>query len=74
MNTCTENRSFQLHTAVSQYWSELARTLADSYLLPFDLVDYGDAIHDYVEKVEKSFGEQMKANGLGSNLGDSLLI
>ena len=60
---------FQLHTAVSQYWAELGRNLADSYILPFDVVAYGTAIGEYVKKVEDSFGDLIRANGLETNLG-----
>ncbi|ELU09884.1 hypothetical protein CAPTEDRAFT_160163 [Capitella teleta] len=59
---------FKLHAAVSQYWAELARNLADSYLLPFNVVDYAGAISDYVDRVEESFGELIRANGLGTSL------
>lgn len=62
------DKGFKFHTAVGQIWTEVARDLADSLILPFDITDYSTVLEDLADTLLKEFGLQMNKNGLDTNL------
>nr|XP_022328754.1 N-acetylated-alpha-linked acidic dipeptidase 2-like [Crassostrea virginica] len=45
---------FQFHKAMGQIWGELARNLADSLIIPFDVRDYARILQDLVKDLNSS--------------------
>ena len=44
---------FQYHKAIAQIWALLIMDLADREILPFDFKAYADAVHGYIDDLEK---------------------
>lgn len=63
---------FQCHRASGQVWAEVARNLADSLIIPFQVEDYAKKLKDGVDKLENEFGLLMEKNGI--ELGNFLHI
>lgn len=55
---------FQCHRASGQVWAEVARNLADSLIIPFQVEDYAKKLKDGVDKLENEFGLLMEKNGI----------
>ncbi|XP_053400841.1 N-acetylated-alpha-linked acidic dipeptidase 2-like isoform X2 [Mercenaria mercenaria] len=62
------DRGFKYHTAIGQILSELARDLADSLILPFNLSDYSAVMKDLGSTLVTNYGKQMNDNGLDTSL------
>ena len=61
----------QFHKATAQYWGELARRLADSYILPYDVRKYGKMLRKYQKNIIFSI-ENTGVAGIEAELADSL--
>ena len=64
----------QYHKATTQVWAELARNLADSYILPFDVESFATAIESYALLVEFKHGSLMRDHGLAKRLGNYVVV
>ncbi|XP_053398140.1 N-acetylated-alpha-linked acidic dipeptidase 2-like [Mercenaria mercenaria] len=62
------DKGFKFHTAVGQIWTEVARDLADSLIVPFDITDYSTVLNDLADTLLANFGQEMSANGLDTAL------
>ena len=51
---------------------ELARRLADSYVLPFNVTDYSRALRQHVARLKQLHGAAMIENGLRQQLGETI--
>nr|XP_034326253.1 N-acetylated-alpha-linked acidic dipeptidase 2 isoform X1 [Crassostrea gigas] len=58
------DRGFKCHRASGQVWAEVARNLADSLIIPFQVEDYAKTLKDGVDNLENEFGLLMKKNGI----------
>ncbi|KAK2165001.1 hypothetical protein LSH36_56g02011 [Paralvinella palmiformis] len=61
--------TFAYHKAIAQYWGELGRRLADEYILPFDVIQYGVSLDGYVQSVIDNYGELMESTRTNTGLG-----
>ena len=52
--TLIHSALFQFHKAMGQIWGELARNLADSLIIPFDVRDYARILQDLVTELNSS--------------------
>lgn len=50
---------FKYHRTLTQLWTQHALSLADSKLIPFDLVKYVGQVQRYMRKFEKSYGKYL---------------
>lgn len=55
---------FNYHKAVGQVWLEMARNLADSLILPFNVTDFSNTLRDLAESLLSRFGKLMDDNGI----------
>ena len=53
---------------------ELARLLADSYILPFDVQSFTTAIEDYANRIDVHHGSLMRDHGLAEGLGNYFVV
>ena len=60
----------QYHTAVGKVWVEMARNLADSLILPFNLTDYADILSDLSTTLLGNFGDLMRSKGIEIDTGN----
>ncbi|CAK9301359.1 unnamed protein product [Gordionus sp. m RMFG-2023] len=58
---------FVYHKAVSQYWGELARVLADSYVLPFTPFHYGKALKRFLHGIVQAYDTTIIRNDINLN-------
>ncbi|XP_060559269.1 N-acetylated-alpha-linked acidic dipeptidase 2-like [Ruditapes philippinarum] len=58
---------FKHHKALGQIWVEMARDLADSLILPFNVSDYSDALRDLSDNLLDHFGPLMTENNVNTN-------
>ncbi|XP_074651751.1 N-acetylated-alpha-linked acidic dipeptidase 2-like isoform X2 [Tubulanus polymorphus] len=56
--------TFKYHAAVTQYWGEVARSIADTYILPFDVRDYGNSITGFVNSFIKEYGTLLEKHNI----------
>lgn len=49
---------------MGQTWSEIARSLADSLIIPFKVQDYADKLDNLVKQLDADFGDLMRRNGI----------
>lgn len=54
--------SFKFSTALGQIWAELARRLADSILIPFNVSTYAQTIDSQVRSLEQRYGSLLRRN------------
>lgn len=62
------DRGFKRHRAVGQAWGEIARSLADSLLIPFRVQDYAQKLNELVKQLDSDFGTLMRKNGIQFDL------
>ncbi len=55
---------------MARYSGEIARRLADSLILPFNVSAYGSAIQSYVNVLETAYRELIVGNDLADGLGE----
>ncbi len=55
---------------MARYSGEIARRLADSLILPFNVSAYGSTIQSYVNALETACRELIVANDLTDGLGE----
>lgn len=55
---------FQYHAAIGKIWTEVARDMADSLILPFNVTDYAVVMQDLGQTFVKTFGKDMADHGL----------
>ena len=60
---------FQYHLAIARYVGELARELADSLIIPFDVTEYPKRLKEYADDIEYYYGPLIRRNGLARSLG-----
>ncbi|XP_046557864.1 putative N-acetylated-alpha-linked acidic dipeptidase [Haliotis rubra] len=53
---------FEYHRAVSQMAAELARSLADSLIIPFNVSDYSWALNTYWQTLNREHGAKLRDN------------
>lgn len=49
---------------MGQAWGEIARSLADSLLIPFRVQDYAQKLNELVKQLDTDFGTLMRNNGI----------
>ncbi|XP_046364744.2 N-acetylated-alpha-linked acidic dipeptidase 2-like [Haliotis rufescens] len=54
------DKQFEYHRAVSRMATELARSLADSLIIPFNVSDYSWALNKYWTAIGKDHGEKLR--------------
>ncbi|XP_070577802.1 N-acetylated-alpha-linked acidic dipeptidase 2-like [Ptychodera flava] len=54
---------FEYHLAVTQVWAELARSFADSLILPFNCEDYGIKMEESMDEIKRNSEAMMKERG-----------
>ena len=59
---------YQFHKATGQFWGELARRLADDYILPLDVRQYSKALQKYQTNIVTN----IKELGLDSNFTEPM--
>ncbi|XP_060586029.1 N-acetylated-alpha-linked acidic dipeptidase 2-like [Ruditapes philippinarum] len=67
------DRGFKYHTALSQLLSEMARDLADSLILPFNVSDYSAVMADLGQTLITKYGQQLNDHGLNTSLLESAI-
>ena len=53
---------------MSQFWAELSRTLADSYLLPFDVTEYTSVIEKSIGIIKDEYESLIVEKGFSQAL------
>ena len=68
--------TFEYHLAVTRVWAELARSLADSLILPFDCRDYTESLTKSVAKLKTDYKDKMMGRGItfGEDLMDEINV
>uniref|UniRef100_A0A0N5A7K4 Peptidase_M28 domain-containing protein n=1 Tax=Syphacia muris TaxID=451379 RepID=A0A0N5A7K4_9BILA len=61
------DKDFTAMTAVGQLWLEMARSLADDLIIPFNPHDYAVIIQEYVEKLSTYTNSIRLASAFGAN-------
>ncbi|XP_071079774.1 N-acetylated-alpha-linked acidic dipeptidase 2-like [Haliotis cracherodii] len=54
------DKEFEYHRAISRMAAELARSLADSLIIPFNVSDYSWALDTYRKALDKDYGNTLK--------------
>ncbi|XP_053398009.1 N-acetylated-alpha-linked acidic dipeptidase 2-like [Mercenaria mercenaria] len=67
------DRGFHYHKAIGQIWTEMARDLADSLIIPFNVSDYSSVITDIGRTFMESFRQLMDTNGIDTALLDDAI-
>lgn len=49
---------------MGQIWAEVARDLADTTIIPLNVVDFADKVNNLVKTLEKDYGDILKNNGV----------
>ena len=57
----------QYHTATGQVWAEMARNLADSLIIPFNVSDYAVTLDHLRKALFKDFESLMTQNGINTS-------
>ena len=57
------DKGFQYHRAVSQFWAEMARNLAESVVLPLDIKWYSVFLTEEFSKIKTRYNDRLMANG-----------
>lgn len=58
------DHSFEYHLAVTRVWAELARSLADSLILPIGVVDTAEKITGSIATLKGFYEDQMAEQGI----------
>ncbi|XP_063958983.1 N-acetylated-alpha-linked acidic dipeptidase 2-like [Lytechinus pictus] len=58
------DHSFEYHLAVTRVWAELARSLADSLILPINVVDTAEKITSSIATLKGFYEDQMAEQGI----------
>ena len=56
--------NFYRHQAVARLWTELARDLADSVILPMNCTDYAIKVHNSMDLVKEAYQDRMSQEGI----------
>lgn len=64
---------FQFHKALGQIWVDMARSLSDSLIIPFDPTDYGKTLIELVAKFLGRFRTQLEQNDINTSTCDFAL-
>lgn len=56
------DKGFVYHRTVTQLWTEVARNLLESVLLPMDLDWYATYLNESVTGIKDRYGAQLEAN------------
>lgn len=62
------DKGFKVHTALGQIWTEIAREVTDSLILPFNLSDYALVLEYFGETLLNNFGKVLTDKGLQTDL------
>lgn len=54
----------QHHRAVGQVWAEVARDLADTTIIPLDVMNFAREVKKLVDVLKKDFGDILRKNGI----------
>ncbi|XP_067681222.1 N-acetylated-alpha-linked acidic dipeptidase 2-like [Haliotis asinina] len=54
------DKEFEYHRAVSRMAAELARSLSDSLIIPFNVSDYSWALDSYRKALDKNYGDKLR--------------
>ena len=60
------DHDFRYHETIAKLWVQLALTLADGILLPFNIRRYGESLLKQAEDIEKIKNEVAKAKDLNT--------
>ena len=61
--------SLQYHRAITQYWGELARRLADFAILPMRVTDYSEALKKNAHAFLHNYGDLLRSRELEQGIG-----
>ncbi|KAL3873958.1 hypothetical protein ACJMK2_037033 [Sinanodonta woodiana] len=62
------DQEFKYHRAVGQIWAEMARNLADTVIIPFNVSDYSRTLQKLTETLLKEYNKTLSANGINTHL------
>ncbi|KAK3598383.1 hypothetical protein CHS0354_034557 [Potamilus streckersoni] len=62
------DQEFKYHTAVGQIWAEMARNLADTVIIPFNVSDYSRTLQELTQTLLKDYNKTLLANGINTHL------
>lgn len=66
------DHDFRYHETIAKLWVQLALTLADGILLPFNIRRYGESLLRQAEEIEKIKNDVSKAKDLNTGLSIAL--
>ncbi|OWF52174.1 putative N-acetylated-alpha-linked acidic dipeptidase [Mizuhopecten yessoensis] len=58
------DRGFKHHETLGQIVSEICRNLADSLIIPFDVIDFAKQLEQLVRVLDKDYGKLLRDNGI----------
>lgn len=58
------DRGFKRHAALGQIVSEMCRNLADSLIVPFDVLDFANELNELVRSLDKDHGQLLRNNAV----------
>ncbi|KAL4238036.1 hypothetical protein ACF0H5_002747 [Mactra antiquata] len=59
---------FKYHTSVGRVWVDIARNLADSLIIPFNVSDYSDTLQDMTDSLISKFEQILTDNDINPDL------
>ncbi|KAL3873960.1 hypothetical protein ACJMK2_037035 [Sinanodonta woodiana] len=62
------DQEFKYHRALGQIWVEMARNLADSVIIPFNVSDYSLTLRKLTKTLLKEYNKTLSANGINTYL------
>ncbi|XP_071164480.1 N-acetylated-alpha-linked acidic dipeptidase 2-like [Mytilus edulis] len=58
------DRGFKHHQATGQVWAEMARTLADTMIIPLDVVNFSNELISLVNTLDNDYGTMLRNNNI----------
>ncbi|KAL3873961.1 hypothetical protein ACJMK2_037036 [Sinanodonta woodiana] len=62
------DRGFKYHRAVGQVWAEMARNLADTVIIPFNVSDYSRTLKELTRTLLKDYNKTLSDNFINTQL------
>jgi len=55
---------FKYHQVTTRVWTEIAMTMADSFIIPFNVTNYAHRMSYYSKRMDTTYGARLRANGV----------
>ncbi|KAL3873956.1 hypothetical protein ACJMK2_037032 [Sinanodonta woodiana] len=62
------DQGFKYHRAIGQIWAEMARNLADTVIIPFNVSDYSRTLEELTQTLLQDYNKTLSDNGINTYL------